>query len=206
MSIIRIPIEPGQPLGGRFRVANENGTGAKLTRLRSLENGRDSPLKVHRVKVGFQMLKINDVNNVCKMKFKKILQLLRSLAKEVRVIDFGHPPQQQEESPKEEDVVVKREKQTELVEITTATTPAQEEKVIEENAAPKLTIQVNSTTTTDSVLPAESDDLDEFESFLDSTCRSAASLESAVDSELIQHELLREKEIDAHIDEIMEDL
>ena len=78
--MIRISIEPGQPLGGRFRVANENGTGAKLTRLRSLENGRDSPLKVHRVKVGFQMLKINDVNNVCKMKFKKILQLLRSLA------------------------------------------------------------------------------------------------------------------------------
>ena len=54
--------------------------------------------------------------------------------------------------------------------------------------------------------PSESDDLDEFESFLDSTCKSAASLESAVDNELSQHELLREKEIDAHIDEIMEDL
>ena len=87
------------------------------------------------------------------------------------------------------------------------TTPAQqqEEKVIEEDT-PTLTIEVKSTTNTNSVLPAESDDLDEFESFLDSTCRSAASLESAVDNELTQHELLREKEIDAHIDALMEDL
>ena len=72
MSIIRIPIEPGQPLGGRFRVANENCTGAKLTRLRELANGRDSPLKVHGVECGSQMLKINDVENVYEMKFKEI--------------------------------------------------------------------------------------------------------------------------------------
>ena len=66
-----------------------------------------------------------------------------------------------------------------------------------------LTIQVPTSKHTN--MP-ESDDLDEFESFLDSTCRSMASLESEVGSALTEEELHRANEIDTHLNELMEDL
>lgn len=221
-------------MGGRFRVANEDGTGAKLTCLRTLADGKQSLLKLRGVKIGMQMLKINDVKDVHKMKFKQILKLLRSLGNDVRVVDFGFACQEQETLPREEEKnevvltppishVHQNIKASSNIEASSSTAPVQEEvkgkdkeeekahdkeetdKVEKEEEKPKLTIQVKNFKSSSSP-PAESDDLDEFESFLDSTCRSAASLESAVGNEIMQHELLRASEIGAQIDEIMEDL
>ena len=222
-------------MGGRFRVANEDGTGAKLTCLRTLADGKQSLLKSRGVQIGMQMLKINDVKDVHKMKFKQILKLLRSLGNDVRVVDFGFACQEQETLSREEEEknevvltppishVHQNIKVSSNIEASSPTAPVQEEvkgkdkenekahdkeetdNVEKEEEKPKLTIQVKNLKSSSSP-PAESDDLDEFESFLDSTCRSAASLESEVGNEIMQHDLLRASEIGAQIDEIMEDL
>jgi len=265
---ITIRFDPG-PLGGRFRVSCEDGTGAKLTALRAIK-GKENMLERRGVKIGMEMLRINDTKEVYNMKFKDILVLLRSLARVVRVINFGYRPDDISSSQKNTKNLEKETPKTTTT--TTTTTTTQKNDIVPEAKSLELTSsfntehvhsyiistssrswtcnicktvdasvryqceggycmwnvcdscfkkqeQASSPTVTTAPEPLtiqvptskhtnmpESDDLDEFESFLDSTCRSMASLESEVGSALTEEELHRANEIDTHLNELMEDL
>ncbi len=297
---IEVTFEPGS-MGGRFRVASEKGFGAKLSLLRNIDGKNMTPLMSAKVKIGMHILKINNIDNVHKMKFKNILILLRSIGNKKRTVVFGYPPEeeQEQEEPKKEipqkepkkeilqkepkkEILQKEpkneipqkepkkerieEERKETLTITSSTqkpsmetpilslSPSSKEHVhsfikyelessrswicnackmlnapiryqceggycmwnvcgtcesklgtaksVEENTLPCIEVTTKPLT----IEPPQSDDLDEFENFLNSTCRSAASLESEIDNHLTQSDLQRASEIDAHLDELMEDL